>query len=74
MENFNEFVVLIVGNDINIKNKEKIFLIIVCDGGYFNVLKLLMKLGVEVDLKENDIIIFKYLCYLDYLNIVKRLI
>lgn len=33
-----------------------------------------MKLGVKVELKDKDKIIFNFLCYWDYLSIVKRLI
>lgn len=51
---------------------ERLLVIMVCDGSFFNVLKLLLKLGVKIDLKDK--VIFNFLCYWDYLIIFKRLI
>lgn len=46
----------------------------VCDKGNFNVLKLLMRVGVKIDVNYRDEIIFNFLCYWNYLNIIKKLI
>lgn len=59
---------------MNIMMKDVILLIVVCDCGYLNIFKYLIKLGVKVDLKDNNKIVFYFLFYWDYLNIIKCLI
>lgn len=44
----------------------------VCDGGYFNILKLLLKSGAKID--PEDKVTLNFSCYWNYLITLKRLI
>lgn len=40
--------------NVKILMEKEILIIVVCDYGYFKILKFLIKLGVKVDLKKNE--------------------
>lgn len=52
--------------------KEVTPLIAACDGGHFNVMKLLIKSGAKVDPKDNAYTTNNFPCYWDHLNKIRK--
>lgn len=43
-----------IGVNVNLNNGDRIFLLVVCEGGYLNIVEELVLEGVDVDLNKRS--------------------
>lgn len=62
------------GADVHIEIENKSPLIAACDGGFFNIIKYLIKSGAKVDPKNTDKMALYLPCYWEHLYKMKKLV
>lgn len=56
--------------EVNIEYEGDIFFLVVCCGGFIDVVEELIKVGVDVNLKVGDVILLIIVCYKGILILV----